>query len=151
MRQMGDRDRQFRRKKNFRKKTAGYEVFLSHSHRDLWIAQVLKEKIEALRRTSVWLDEMSLQGGDNVMQAVVEGIGAADEAIVLVSHEALRSQWVATEIGIATAKKKRITPILNNVEPDAFVPLKGAKSYELNSFEKFLAELTRRAGRRKRP
>src|SRR5438309_12012239 len=113
-----------------RTKARAYGVFLSHSHRDVWIAQIMKGKIEVGHRILVWLDQMSMQGGDNVMKAVVEGIGTSDETVVLVSHEALKSQWVATEIGIATAKKKRITPILNNVEPDALAPLKGTKAYE---------------------
>ena len=64
---------------------------------------------------------------------------------MLVSNDALKSQWVATEIGIAKGKKKRVTPLLNNVDPDAFAPLKGVKSYELNSFDQFLSELAKRA------
>ena len=121
-----------------------YAVFLSHSHKDQWLAGVLSTKIQA-RNVEVWLDEMSLQGGDDVMTAVLEGIEDTNETVVLVSHEALRSQWVATGIGIAKGKKKRVTPLLNNVDPDAFPPLKGVKSYELNSFNQFLTELAGRA------
>jgi len=69
----------------------------------------------------------------------------SSEVIVIVSNESLRSQWVAWEIGMAAAWKKRITPLLNNVDYDAMAPLKGVKSYELNMFERFLIELRRRA------
>ena len=128
------------RRKGHRK----YAVFLSHAQRDQWLARVLTKKIEA-RHVKVWLDEMSLQGGEEVMTAVIEGINTTDEAVVLVSNDALKSQWVATEIGIAKGKKKRVTPLLNNVDPDAFAPLEGVKSYELNSFDQFLSELAKRA------
>ena len=85
------------------------------------------------------------------MAGVLKGIEKAEETVVLVSHDALRSQWISAEIGIARAKGKRVTPLLNNVGPDALAPLKGIKSYELNSFERFLDELTRRARGAGRP
>jgi len=90
---------------------------------------------------------MSLTGGEEVLRALKAGISQAHELVVIVSNESLRSQWVAWEIGMAEGQRKRITPLLNNVDHDAMAPLKGVKSYELNLFEKFLLELTRRASK----
>jgi TIR domain len=123
---------------------ADYAVFLSHSSRDLWLAGVIAERLRKAE-IKVWLDEMSLQGGDTVNQAIIQGLRSAHEAIVLVSNESLRSQWVAAEIGMAMALSRRVTPLLNNVDPDAMAPLKGVKCYELNLFDKFLKELRARA------
>ncbi|HUI42971.1 MAG TPA: toll/interleukin-1 receptor domain-containing protein [Terriglobia bacterium] len=123
-------------------------MFLSHSSRDAWLASVVKDRIEhRIRGVEVWLDEMSLTGGEEVLRALKAGISQAHELVVIVSNESLRSQWVAWEIGMAEGQRKRITPLLNNVDHDAMAPLKGVKSYELNLFEKFLLELTRRASK----
>lgn len=128
-----------------KKKTAksGYLVFFSHSSRDNWLSNVIAQKMRAAK-VSVWIDEMSLSGGDAVIPAIVDGMKKADEAIVLVSNESIRAQWVSTEIGIALALRKRITPLLNNIDNDAMAPLKGVKSYELNEFDKFFQGLKKR-------
>ncbi len=48
---------------------------------------------------------------------------------------------------MAVAWKKRITPLLNNVDYDAMAPLKGVKSYELNLLERYLIELRERVAK----
>ena len=126
--------------------SGNYIVFLSHSSRDTWLAVQLKKMIEIeIPGVEVWLDEFSLTGGEEINLALRTGMRRSSEVIVIVSNESLRSQWVAWEIGMAAAWKKRITPLLNNVDYDAMAPLKGVKSYELNMFERFLIELRRRA------
>jgi hypothetical protein len=127
------------------KKTAKkkYEVFLSHSSRDNWLAIVIAQKLRAVG-IDVWIDEMSLSGGDEVMPVIISGMKKAAEAIVLVSTESVKSQWVSAEIGIAMALRKRLTPLLNNIDHDAMAPLKGVKSYELNKFDVFLLEVKKR-------
>ena len=142
----GKRPRPRRRKQARAKSTRQYVVFLSHASRDNWLAGVIKERIEvSIPRVEVWLDEMSLRGGEEIIAALRRGISNADEAVVILSNESLRSQSVAWEIGMAAGRKKRITPLLNNVDYDAMAPLKGVKSYELNLFENFLLELESRA------
>ncbi len=137
-----------RGRKRRKRSKAIYRVFLSHSNRDTWLAGIIKEKIEAAAsNVEVWLDEMSLAGGQEVIAALAKGIRDANEIVVLVSNESLRSQWVAWEIGMATAWKKRLLPLLNNVDHDAMAPLKGVKAYELNQFPRVLLELKRRAGK----
>jgi TIR domain-containing protein len=126
-----------------------YSVFLSHSSRDNWLASIVAQKFRDAG-TKVWVDEMSLVGGDEILRGVADGMRKVDEAVVLVSNESLKSQWVAAEIGMAVVLKKRITPLLNNVDYDAMAPLKGVKSYELNSFEKFVQELKKRIALHKR-
>jgi TIR domain len=125
---------------------AHFAIFLSHSSRDAWLARQIKKEIETnIPGARVWLDEMSLTGGEEIIAALRKGIDQANELVVLVSNESLKSQWVAWEIGMAAAWNKRITPLLNNVDYDAMAPLKGVKSYELNQFDKFLVELKERA------
>ena len=126
-----------------------YTVFLSHSSRDSWLASIIAQKFRAAG-AKVWIDEMSLVGGDELLRGVSEGMRSVDEAVVLVSSESLKSQWVAAEIGMAAVLKKRITGLLNNVDYDAMAPLKGIKSYELNLIDNFVQQLKRRVAESKR-
>jgi len=126
-----------------KRKKSPYTVFLSHSGRDIWLANTIAEKIRAAK-IGVWIDQMSLAGGDTIIDAIIQGMKRADEAVVLVSNDSIRSQWVAVEIGIAFALRIRIAPLLNNIAHDAMAPLKGIKSYELNQFASLLREMTKR-------
>jgi nucleoside 2-deoxyribosyltransferase len=85
-----------------------------------------------------------------VLRAIREAIQSADETIVVVSPQNLKSQWVSVEIGMAEVLGKRITPLLNHVDHSDSAPLAGRKAYELNDVEKLLVELRQRvAGNKK--
>ena len=124
-----------------------YVVFLSHSSRDAWVAKVMAEKIEALG-AKCWLDEKDLAGGKVIAEEILKGIDACHEAIVLVSLDSIRSQWVPFEIGAARGQHKHVTPILNNVEPKEMAPIQDIKGVDLNNFDRFLAQLKRRISQR---
>jgi TIR domain len=70
----------------------------------------MEEKIESVGG-QCWLDEKDLAGGDIIVADIVRGIDSCDEAIVLVSPNSVRSQWVSFEIGAVRAQHKRVTPI----------------------------------------
>lgn len=107
----------------------------------------MKEKIEAAGG-KCWLDEKDLAGGDIIADDIIRGIDACDEAVVLISPNSVKSQWVPFEIGAARAQHKRVTPILNDVKPEKMAPIKDIKGIELNSFDDFLAQLRRRMMKR---
>ena len=75
-----------------------YVVFLSHSSLDTWIANVIAEKIQAFG-AECWVDEKDLAGGDVIVEDIIKGIDACHEAIVLISPNSVKSQWVSFEIG----------------------------------------------------
>jgi predicted nucleotide-binding protein len=74
-----------------------YLVFISHSSSDRWIAEVIAEKIESIG-ASCWLDEKDLEGGEVIVDRIINGIDSCDEALVLISPQSVQSQWVAFEI-----------------------------------------------------
>lgn len=123
--------------------SAQYVVFLSHSSHDNWIAGVMAEKIRAVK-AETWLDEKDLEGGDILVEKIIQGIDACAEAIVLVTPHSAQSQWVAFEIGAVRAQHKRITPILYGVSPESVVTMKDVKAIELDSFNEFLSQLKKR-------
>jgi hypothetical protein len=131
-------------RKKRKAKPAAYVVFISHSSSDLWIAEQMAKLISALG-ANVWLDKKDLKGGDVMNDAIIGGIDACNEALVLVSPNSIKSpHWVIYEIGAVSGQHKRVTPILNQVDPDAIAPMKGVKSIDLNQFDDFLIQLKKR-------
>lgn len=120
-----------------------YVVFLSHSAKDIWIATIIAEKVSALG-AHPWLDEKDLEGGDVIVEEIRRGIDACHEAVVLVSHHSVASQWVPFEIGAAWSQHKRVTPVLINIEPEAMAPIKGIKAISINQLESFFGQLKAR-------
>lgn len=107
------------------------------------------EKIEALG-AECWLDEKDLAGGDVIVENLIRGIDACDEAIVLISPNSLKSQWVSFEIGGVRAQHKRVTPVLNNVKAQQMAPMQDIKSIDLNWFDQLLGELRKRINEKAR-
>lgn len=90
-------------------------LFLSHNHRD-------KDRVRALAAAlqvaggNVWFDEWSLKPGDSVPGGVSDGIANFDTFVLVWSHNAARSNWVATELNSALTrqidtKSCRIVPV----------------------------------------
>lgn len=130
-------------KSSKRQKRSRYLVFISHSSLDAWIAKVMVEKIEGLG-AECWLDEKDLAGGDVIVENIIRAIDACHEAIVLISPNSVKSQWVPFEIGGVRAQHKRVTPILNNVQWQQMAPMRDIRGIELNRFDEFPAQLKRR-------
>jgi predicted nucleotide-binding protein len=134
-------------KKKGRKKPARrkiYLVFISYSTPDSWIAHVMKEKIEGLG-AKAYIYERDMAGGSVIVEELLQSIDDCSEAIVLISSNTLQNpQWVIFEIGAVRGQHKRVTPILNNVEPEDIAPVKDLSGLALNKFEQFLAELKKR-------
>lgn len=126
-----------------RKVKKEYIVFISHSSKDAWIARTIAEKISALGATP-WLDVKDLYGGDVLGEKIRQGIEACHEAIVLVSPDSLKSQWVLFESGAVWGQKKRLTPVLLGVDHEALSPIKELKAIELNDLDEFLMQLKQR-------
>jgi hypothetical protein len=120
-----------------------YLVFVSHSSCDAWIAHQMAKELKSLG-AECWLDQKDLKGGDQIIDTIVDGIRKCNEAVVLISSTSVSSQWVNFEIGAVVILDKRVTPILNNVAPDAMAPMKGVKAIDLNTFDEFLKQLKAR-------
>ncbi|HXO21044.1 MAG TPA: toll/interleukin-1 receptor domain-containing protein [Thermoanaerobaculia bacterium] len=124
-------------------KKSRYTVFISYSRRDAFIASTIAAKLRAMG-IEVWLDARDVEGGDPILERILAGIDACHEAVVLISQAAMGSQWVAFEIGAVCGQHKRVTPVLNNVEPNAMAPLRGIQAIDLNQLQIFFGEVRRR-------
>jgi len=120
------------------------KVFISHSSADMWIAQRVCEDIAALG-IDVFLDNKDLQTGDDFDHETNDHIRDSDEMIVLVSHAALKSNWVMIEFGAARVLQKRLVPILIDVAPNELPqPINRHLARDLNQIERYYEELRRR-------
>ena len=127
-------------------KRSPYKVFISHSSLDKWVAERMAEKI-AETGAQYWLDERDLKGGGDIRKEINDGMHDCQEVVVLFSPNSVDSQWVSFEIGASYAKRKHLTPILNNVSHSRITLLQGIKAIELNNFSQYLTELKKRMKR----
>ena len=116
-------------------------VFLSHSTRDLWISERLKEKIEEIG-VEVWLDAFDLPGGRNVKERIKEGMRSSTECLILLSPASRESDWVKHEAGLADAFGKPTTLVLLHVvDDDVPDPLRDLKFFDINEFPAYVRHL----------
>jgi hypothetical protein len=126
-----------------------YNVFISYSTTDSFIAHVIKERVEALG-AKAYLYEKDLEGDSVIIAEIIGAIDACHEAIVLESPSTRRKpEWVVFEIGAARGQHKRVTPILNNVSVQTVGPTMDLNAIELNDLEQFLRQLKVRIDRSK--
>ena len=121
-----------------------YQVFLSHSHHDEWIAGVMKEKLEAAG-VKVWLDVADVPGGANIRERIRQGIKASAECLILLSPESRKSDWVKHEGGMADLRGLVTTFVLLHVDRDAIpAPFREELHLSINAFDEYLAQVVAR-------
>ncbi|MFO0137541.1 MAG: toll/interleukin-1 receptor domain-containing protein, partial [Cyanobacteriota bacterium] len=75
-------------------------LFLSHSSADDGFVRELRDALADLDQP-VWIDSRQLKGGDPLWGEIQAAIGASAGLAVLVSPDALQSDWVARELKYA--------------------------------------------------
>lgn len=88
------------------------KVFISYSRQDLNFVQGFAQALMS-NGVDVWWDLSSLQGGDNWTNEIPQAIENCDLCIVVLSPNAVQSEWVQKEYTYALNHKKRIIPILH--------------------------------------
>ena len=68
-----------------------YNVFISYSTADSFIAHVIKDKVEALG-AKVYLYEKDMEGGSIIIKEIIAAIDDCDEAMVLESPSTRRNR-----------------------------------------------------------
>ena len=120
-------------------------IFLSHSSKDQWISEILKEKIEEVG-VQVWLDAFDLPGRRNIKQRIKEGMRSATECLILLSPASRESDWVKHEGGLADAQDMPIAVVLLHIGEEAIPqPLRDLKFFNINEFPAYLQHLAKLA------
>jgi len=130
-------------------KPSPYVVFISYSTEDSYLAHAIKRDINDLG-AEAHIYEKDMPGGGFLMVKIREEIGACDEAITLITSNALKDPvWISVEIGIIIGLQKELNPVLYNVSLDDLAPLKGMAGIDLNHLrERYLVHLEKRMDRR---
>lgn len=84
--------------------------FISYSHADKIFAQRLHKRLQA-SGVRCWMDEKQLVPGDDLYDAVEQGIRRSDKVLLCCSRHSLTSWWVDHEIGAAFDKEQNLTKI----------------------------------------
>jgi hypothetical protein len=85
-------------------------IFISYSKKDTEIAVRLFEDLEK-EGHDVWIDR-SLSGGEKWRETIENALREANQMIVLVSQNALESEWLRHELSLAYGWEKRIIPVM---------------------------------------
>ncbi len=83
-------------------------IFISHTTEDDDTVKKLREILE-LHGELPWVDSRELTGGDDLDTKVESSIRTASHFLVVVSIDALSSEWVQREVGIALDEAKKRT------------------------------------------
>jgi hypothetical protein len=135
-----------------KKSAVGYRVFLSHSHKDRWIARQCARLIEdAVKpRATVFFDEKDIEGGQSIPESVRTGIETCDEFVVLMSRHSISSPWVLAEMGAAWGLRKPIIAIVDKIGPKELPDIVGYyKAIDLNDFDQYIEQFSKRAKARR--
>lgn len=88
-------------------------VFISYSHKDSDSADAIVTILEELG-IPYFRDVKDINWGDSIASILREGLEKSAALIVIISPGSLESQWVAYEVGYATALRKRVLPYLTH-------------------------------------
>lgn len=109
-------------------------VFISYSHVD---EKYVQEIIEFFKKNSIsyFLDKKDIEWGDNIKNTINSILDKhITHELVVISPGSIKSQWVAYEIGYATAKGLTILPYL--IHPSIDVPTFISELNYLDDIEK---------------
>lgn len=130
-----------------KRRREAYRVFISHSHKDRWIAKQVVKLIEEVGkgRIQAFLDERDIEGGESIAERVLKEIRKCNEFVVLLSQNSKDRPWVLIEIGVACGRGKPIIAILNDVSPKEMPEIMYPhKAIDLNDFDQYLDQVRKR-------
>ncbi len=87
------------------------KIFLSYSRDDLHFVEELAKDLENAGY-DVWYDLTDIEGGDRWAQEIQEGIKESEILVIVVSPNALKSEWVEKEFLFASKRGMKIVPLL---------------------------------------
>jgi hypothetical protein len=86
-------------------------LFISYSRRDTEEVTLIAQALKDAGHT-VWLDTSAIQGGARWQGEIVRGIEDADVFVVMLSPDAVKSENVEREVGLAYTTSKSILPVM---------------------------------------
>lgn len=128
----------------------GYQVFISHSSRDTWVARQIARYIEACG-ASAFLDEADVDYGDDFEERILAAARLSQELLVLLTPWSITRPYIWLEIGAVWGLGRRIIGVLHGLLPSDLVTQEGTPALlkridlvELNQIDGYFEQLARR-------
>jgi len=86
------------------------KVFISYTHHDQTFAKKLAGELES-QGMQVWWDFERLQGGQDWQKEIERALKECDFLLVILTPEAVASEWVGNEVTYASRAQKTIIPL----------------------------------------
>src|SRR6266850_6863384 len=96
--------------KKRRTNRSDYQVFISHATADKWIAIQLDRMIQDLGITT-FRDDRDLEAGHRIPEEIRKKLRASKELLVLWTPQAMASEWIKMELGMAYAFELHIVAL----------------------------------------
>jgi hypothetical protein len=120
------------------------DLFISYSSRFKDQAEEIQQKAKQ-KLLNVFLDKTDISYGSDFSEVIKESLLRSRELCVLVTPDAITSEWIISEWGAAWALNKRITPILHRCDvgqlPDR---LKRFEVVDLIDIDRYLDQVKER-------
>lgn len=124
-----------------------YQVFISHSSEDTWVARQLSQIIQGFG-ASTFLDEADIEYGDDFEDRILEAARNSQEMLVLLTPWALKRPYIWLEIGAVWGLGKRIVGVLHGLSANELVSQDGTPALlkridlvRLNDVDAYLNQL----------
>lgn len=92
------------------------DVFISYSVQDEKLARFVKDHL-VHQKLDVFLASISLEPGHKWTPQIFQALKGSDWVFLLASQNALKSNNVQQEMGVALISEKKIVPIMWDIEP----------------------------------
>jgi len=131
---------------------ACYQVFVSHSSIDAWVAKQLSGHLQRCG-AATFLDVSDIEHGDDFDEAIVTAAEKSNELMVLLTPWSKDRNYVWMEIGMFRGARKRVVGVLHglkssDIATDERIPvvLKKIDLVDLNDVESYFAQVAKRTG-----
>ena len=130
--------------------TSKYQVFISHSSLDVWVAQQIAKNINQAG-ASTFLDHADIDHGDNFEERILNAADTADELVVLLTPWSKIRPYIWLEIGLFWGNRRRIVAILYGLTSESLsasdeIPalLKKIDLVDINNIDSYFQQLEKR-------
>ena len=125
-----------------------YTVFVSHSSKDIWIAEQMVDLIER-SDADCRIDKRDFEGGGDIGEQINSALGESQEIVILFTPNSKGADWVSFEMGAASYAKIHVTPILYGVEYKDLPIIAGKIALDLNTEfnTRYMDDLKKRVGK----
>ena len=133
-----------------------FQVFISHSSIDTWVARQLARNVESCGGVP-FLDEADIEYGDDFEERILAAARASEELIVLLTPWAIKRPYIWLEIGAIWGQGKRIVGVLHGLTANELVTSEGTPALlkridlvEINRIDSYFEQLKKRIERTRR-